>query len=189
MGRLLFMTFFGKERFDHQHVHPHESPATMWVPLAVLAVLSVVGGLIPIPEIVTHFTGGEHVPHAPLVMLVLASGLAFGGLGIAWYAYVREPSIPEQAADAAPGVYAFLRDKWRVDELYDATVVRLVFAAADAGARFFDPRIVDGAVNGLGALFAELSATWRRLQTGNLQHYALSFVVGALALLGWYVVR
>jgi NADH:ubiquinone oxidoreductase subunit 5 (subunit L)/multisubunit Na+/H+ antiporter MnhA subunit len=73
-------------------------------------------------------------------MLVLASGLAFGGLGIAWYAFVREPFIPERAANAAPGVYAFLRDKWRIDELYDATVVRLVFAAADAGARFFDPR-------------------------------------------------
>jgi len=123
------------------------------------------------------------------VMLLLASALAVGGLGIAWYAYVREPSIPEQTAEAAPGVYAFLRDKWRVDELYDATVVRLVFAAADAGARFFDPRIVDGAVNGVAALFAELSGAWRRLQTGNLQHYALSFVAGALVLLGWYVVR
>jgi len=189
MGRLLFLTFFGKERFDHHHVHPHESPATMWVPLAVLAVLSVVGGFIPIPEIVTHFTGAEHTPHAPMAMLVLASALAVGGLGIAWYAYVREPSIPEQTAEAAPGVYAFLRDKWRVDELYDATVVRLVFAAADAGARFFDPRIVDGAVNGVAALFAELSGAWRRLQTGNLQHYALSFVAGALVLLGWYVVR
>jgi hypothetical protein len=82
----------------------------------VLAVLVDRGRFHPIPEIVTHFTGGGAYAARPHAMLLAASGLAVGGLGIAWYAYVREPSIPEQAVDAAPGVYAFLRDKWRVDE-------------------------------------------------------------------------
>jgi NADH-quinone oxidoreductase subunit L len=121
--------------------------------------------------------------------MTLAAGLAFGGLGLAWYCYVREPSIPEQAATSAAGLYAMLRDKWRVDELYDLLVVRPVFGIANFGARFFDPAVVDGTVNGTGAVMLRLSGVWRRLQTGNLQHYALSFLVGALVLLGYYVGR
>jgi NADH-quinone oxidoreductase subunit L len=122
-------------------------------------------------------------------MLVTAVALALGGLGLAWYCYVREPSIPEQVAASMPGLYQRLRDKWRVDELYDATVVRLVFALAAFGARIFDPYVVDGIVNGTATLVGRWSEAWRRLQTGNLQHYALSFLAGALVLLGYYVAR
>jgi NADH-quinone oxidoreductase subunit L len=190
MGRMLFLTFFGQERFDHHRVHPHESPPSMLVPLVVLAILSAVGGLIDVPGTVHHFIGapGEEA-HATLLMLVGAVALALGGLALAWYCYVREPSIPEQAATSAAGLYALLRDKWRVDELYDIVVVRPLFAVATAGARFFDPWVVDGAVNGAGGLVAGLSRAWRRLQTGNLQHVALSFLAGALALLGYYMAR
>jgi NADH-quinone oxidoreductase subunit L len=190
MGRMFFLTFFGTERFDRHHVHPHESPPSMLVPLVVLAVLSAAGGFIDVPGQVHHFMGGhgEH-PHATPLMLAAAVALALGGLGLAWYCYVREPSIPEHAAASAPGAYALLRDKWRVDELYGALVVRPLFAVADAAARFFDPHVVDGAVNGTAALVARWSDAWRRLQTGNLQHYALSFLAGALVLLGYYVVR
>ena len=189
MGRMLFLTFFGRERFDHHHVHPHESPATMLVPLVVLALLSAVGGAIDVPGAVYHFMGRPHPPHAPIGPVGLAVGLSIGGLALAWYCYVREPSIPEQAAERAPGLYELLRDKWRVDELYDAIVVRPLFAAAEAGARVFDPRIIDGVVNGTAAAIAAVSATWRRAQTGNFQHYALSFLAGAVLLLGYYVAR
>jgi NADH-quinone oxidoreductase subunit L len=190
MGRMFFLTFFGKERFDHHHVHPHESPWTMLGPLVVLAFFSAVGGYIDIPGQVHHFIGGPEVHEAPAYgLMALAAVLAFTGLGAAWYCYVREPSIPEQAAESAAGLYAFLRDKWRVDELYDAIIVRPVFAFADFGARLFDPYVVDGSVNGLGALVRALSDGWRRFQTGNLQHVALSFVAGALLLLGYYVAR
>src|SRR5262249_34984056 len=133
--------------------------------------------------------GPDEHEHAAYGLMVLASVLAFGGLGLAWYCYVREPWIPERAATSARGLYALLRDKWRVDELYDAMVVRPVFALADFGARIFDPGVIDGAANGIAALVGGLSSAWRRLQTGNLQHYALSFLVGALALLGYYVSR
>jgi NADH-quinone oxidoreductase subunit L len=189
MGRLLFLTFFGDERFDAHHVHPHESPWSMLGPLVILAVFSAVGGYIDIPGQVNRFVGVPEEHEAAYGLMVLASVLAFGGLGLAWYCYVREPWIPERAATSARGLYALLRDKWRVDELYDAIVVRPVFALADFGARIFDPGVIDGAANGIAALVAGLSSAWRRLQTGNLQHYALSFLVGALALLGYYVSR
>jgi NADH-quinone oxidoreductase subunit L len=190
MGRMFFLTFFGKERFDHHHVHPHESPASMLVPLVVLAILSAVGGFIDIPAEVHHVVGvHEAEPAAPLGLLLLAAAIAVGGLGLAWYCYVREPALPELAAERFAALYALLRDKWRVDELYDAVVVRPVFALAGAGARFFDPYVVDGIVNGTARTVGALSSSWRRLQTGNLQHYALSFLVGAVVLLLYYVVR
>jgi NADH-quinone oxidoreductase subunit L len=190
MGRLFFLTFLGAERFDHHHVHPHESPPSMLVPLIVLAVLSAFGGLFDIPSLVHQVVGvhGEE-PAAPVGLLVLAAGLALGGLGLAWYCYVREPAIPEMAAERFAALYALLRDKWRVDELYDVVVVRPLFALARAGARVFDPYVVDGIVNGTGSAVAALSGVWRRFQTGNLQHYALSFLAGAVVLLGYYVAR
>jgi NADH-quinone oxidoreductase subunit L len=190
MGRMFFLTFFGNERFDHHHVHPHESPASMLVPLVVLAILSAVGGAFDVPGQV-HGVVGVHEAEAaaPLGMLVLAAALALGGLGLAWYCYVREPALPELAAERFAGLHALLSDKWRVDELYDAVVVRPLFALARLGARIFDPYVVDGIVNGTASAIAALSSTWRRLQTGNLQHYALSFLAGALALLGYYVTR
>ncbi len=82
-----------------------------------------------------------------------------------------------------------MRDKFRVDELYDAVVIRPLFAAADVAARGIDPKLIDGTVNGTGMLVAATSGVWRRLQTGNVQHYALFFLLGALALLGYYVGR
>jgi NADH-quinone oxidoreductase subunit L len=190
MGRLLFLTFFGTERFDQHHVHPHESPSTMLVPLVVLAVLSAVGGAFDVPAQVHRVVGvHEAAAGAPIGMLVLAAALAVGGLVLAWYCYVREPALPELASERFAALYALLRDKWRVDELYDAVVVRPVFAFARLGASFFDPYIVDGIVNGTASAVRATSSLWRRLQTGNLQHYALSFVAGALVLLVYYVVR
>src|SRR5262249_9301065 len=65
MGRLLFLTFFGAERFDHHHVHPHESPWSMLGPLVILALFSAVGGYIDVPGQVNHFIGGhEEHEHA-----------------------------------------------------------------------------------------------------------------------------
>jgi NADH-quinone oxidoreductase subunit L len=87
------------------------------------------------------------------------------------------------------GLYRLVADKFRVDELYEATIVRPVFAAAELGAGRIDPGAIDGVVNGAGTLLAATSALWRRLQTGNVQHYALSVLVGALVLLVYYARR
>ncbi len=82
-----------------------------------------------------------------------------------------------------------MRDKYRVDELYDAVIYRPLLALSDTAAWLVDRGMIDGIVNGVGTLVVSTSGAWRRLQSGNVQHYALSFLVGALALLSWYLVR
>ena len=67
--------------------------------------------------------------------------------------------------------------------------MRPLFVLADVNARTIDPGVIDGAVNGTGLLVAATSGAWRRLQTGNVQHYALSILAGALALVGYYLSR
>jgi NADH-quinone oxidoreductase subunit L len=189
MGRLLFLTFFGASRVEaHAKAHLHESPAVMTLPLVVLAVLAAVGGFLPIPEIVALVTGQHGHDHAPLWALIMASCLAFGGLGLAWLCYIARPEIPERVTTALNGLYDLVRDKFRIDELYDVVVVQPLFAMADAAASIVDRGIIDGAVNGVGRAVRATSRSWRRLQTGNVQHYALSFLVGVLALL-FYVTR
>ncbi|MCW5893489.1 MAG: NADH-quinone oxidoreductase subunit L [bacterium] len=187
MGRLFCMTFLGTLRADeHTKHHLHESPAVMTLPLVVLALLSVGGGFIPIPAIVELVTGHPHGhAHAPLWALVLASGLAFGGLGLAYALYVVAPDAPVRLAANLGALYRLSLDKFRIDELYDRLIVRPLFAAAGFLASTIDQGLIDGAVNGSGSLVSEASRLVRRLQTGNVQHYAFSFLVGVVLLLGW----
>jgi NADH-quinone oxidoreductase subunit L len=189
-GRLLCLAFLGESRVGEEASHHlHESPAVMTVPLAVLAVLAFGGGFLPVPEILAAAGFGHaEAEHAPFAFMALATVLALGGLGLSWLLYVRLPGIPMVLAWRLGGFYTLVRDKFRVDELYGAAVVRPLFAAADVAARDVDPLVIDGTVNGVGTLVAVTSGLWRRVQSGNVQHYALSFLVGALALL-WYYVR
>jgi NADH-quinone oxidoreductase subunit L len=189
MGRLLCMTFFGPCRADHHtQEHLHESPPVMTIPLLVLALLAAVGGWFAVPHEVELVTGEVTVAHPPLVALGSAVALAIGGLGLAWLLYVARPELPDRIAAGLGGVYRLVRDKYRIDELYDRVIYRPVLAMADAAAWVVDRGVIDGAVNGLGSFVVSTSGAWRRVQTGNVQHYALSFLVGALALVTYYLV-
>jgi NADH-quinone oxidoreductase subunit L len=189
MGRLIFLTFFGASRADHHtQEHAHESPAVMTVPLMILAVLAAVGGYLPIPHVVELVTGEVHVEHAPIETYGVAITLAVGGLALAWLFYIARPDLPGRVASALGGFYALVRDKYRIDELYDRVIYRPVLAMADAAAWVIDGKVIEGIVNGVGTFVFSTSGSWRRVQTGNVQHYALSFLVGALALVAYYLV-
>jgi len=119
----------------------------------------------------------------------VAPTLALGGLGSAYVLYVLRPDLPGVIAARLDGLYTLVRDKFRVDELYEATVVRVVFGVARVSAEEIDPRVIDGAANGVAGAVGAASTAWRRLQTGNVQHYAVSFLIGALLLVGYFVMR
>jgi NADH-quinone oxidoreductase subunit L len=189
MGRLMCLTFFGTSRVDaHAEHHLHESPPVMTIPLVVLAVLAAVGGALPVPHVVEQVTGHVRMDEATFAAKAVAIADTLGGLGLAWVFYVLRPELPGEVATALGGFYRLVRDKYRIDELYDRVIYRPVLAMADAAAWVIDLGFIDGIVNGVGAFVVSTSGAWRRVQTGNVQHYALSFLIGALVLVTYYLV-
>jgi NADH-quinone oxidoreductase subunit L len=201
MFRLLFMTFFGECRADeHTRHHIHESPPSMLIPLIVLAALSICGGWIGLPlhflwgDVLGHFLapvfGGHSLPHmsemTEVVLMAISVGAAVGGFGLALFMYVLRPAIADRAAAAAPGLYALIGNKYYVHEIYEAAFVRTTLSAATRLWSWVDVGVIDATVNGTAAFVAANGRLWRRMQTGNVQHYAVSMLVGAVLLLGYY---
>ncbi|MBI3770433.1 MAG: NADH-quinone oxidoreductase subunit L [Deltaproteobacteria bacterium] len=204
MFRLLFLTFTGalRARPEVAH-HVHESPALMTGPLVVLALLSIVGGWVGLPEgwlwgpafgrflapITGHPHLGEHGAGVETTLMVVTTLLAAGGATLAYVFYVRRPELPQTIASRFAPVYELLVGKYWVDELYDAVVVRPYVALSTVLWRVVDQTVIDGVVNGVATTVAANGQLWRYAQDGNVQHYALVFLGGAIALLSYYLVR
>jgi NADH-quinone oxidoreductase subunit L len=198
MWRLLLLTFFGASRVAHEvgH-HVHESPPVMTVPLWILAILAAAAGLWGVPWAegtwIGHFLdpvlgrgpAQEAVHHGPAWGLMAVSVLAaLGGIVVAWLFYIRgwadlgKVGVPQNAA------HRVLLHKYYVDELYEALFVRPTVRVAEWCAQAFDLGVIDAAVNGVAALVARAAAGLRRYQTGFVMNYALSMLIGVVALLG-----
>lgn len=181
---------------------PHESPKVMTVPLVILGSLALVAGVLNMAPF--HFTPFEHwlapvfktgshvvttiKTGAELVQLeywMLVPGiLAFAlGAGFAWWVYqVRQGEPARKAAEATPGLYRLVRDKWRIDELYDHTAIGAVDAMAETST-WFDKYVVDGVFSKLtAAAVAGFGALLRLFQNGRVQTYAVAMVLGTVAL-------
>jgi len=205
MFRLLFMTFTGTCRADeHTRHHIHESPLSMTLPLMVLAGLSIVGGWVGLPlhigwgNQLEHFLApvfghAQHPLHLDLsveyVLMSTSVLVALGGLAVAYVLYIQRPELPRVLSDKLGGVYDLLLNKYYVDELYEALFVRPTVALSTWLWRVIDAGLIDGLVNGSATVVAANSTLWRRLQTGNVQHYALSMLAGAVLVLGYLVLR
>lgn len=204
MTRQVILVFFGKARWHdassehgaHGDFTPHESPRVMLVPLVVLAALSVVGGFMQLPfskdlHFLEHWLApvveesersikGTWAYDNKYVLLGVAVIVAVAGiaLSLAVYAKRRLPAVEPKV----------LENAW----FYDASVAKVVGgpgAAAFRGVAAFDAGIVDGAVNGAGALARGLGGIVRRAQTGFVRAYAALIAFGAIALLAWFVWR
>jgi NADH-quinone oxidoreductase subunit L len=206
MFRMLFLTFFGTERFDEHHVHVHESPRIVLVPLVVLAVLAVVGGWMAAPELlggVNHFRQFlspvflfSHMNETSLppdhldasiaieaLKVLLGAPVIAGLLGflLAWWLYVRNPEAPKKIAESLSAPYQLLRRKYFVDEFYSAVIVRpLVWISDKILWRTVDEGVIDGAVNGVARVSRESGDRLRYLGSGNARSYATWIVLGAV---------
>jgi len=203
MFRLVFLTFWGQQRYDEHHVHVHESPWSMLGPLVVLAILSVVGGWLAAPALwggKDHFTAflapvfgsGEAAAvidevaahNLEITLAIVAVFTALLGIAVAYWLYVRRPKKPEQLAKSLQPVYQTLLNKYWVDELYAATVVRpLVWLSENVLWKVVDVEAIDGTVNGIAHGATSLGDTVRHTQSGNARSYAVWVVVGALAVI------
>jgi NADH-quinone oxidoreductase subunit L len=194
MFRAWFLAFWGKPRWNaetvghgaahgHGHDGPRESPLVMAVPLAILAVPSVLSGFWGSPLFGNGFAlfleGHVAESGANWLVMGLSSAFALGGIGLAWAMYGARVLSPERVTALFGPAYAVLANRYWVDEAY-AGIVRVgVFGPARAF-RWFDVGVIDGAVNGVGRLAAGAGQRLRRIQTGQLQNYGWAMYAGAL---------
>jgi NADH-quinone oxidoreductase subunit L len=178
--RAMFLTFFGDYR-GHEH-HPHESPAIMLAPLAVLAVLSLAGGyLFKVPQYLsTVFPPMEEAEDMTLVAISVAAGVI--GIFLAWLMYIAQPRLADSLS--IKGLYTLVYNKYFVDEIYDATVVNPVVGGSRVLLwRVADVGLIDGIVNGIGSRARDVGAVLRSLQSGNIRSYAAWVVFGSVLLI------
>jgi NADH-quinone oxidoreductase subunit L len=190
MFRLLFITFFGSFRgTEEQRHHVHESPAAMTTPLVILAVLSIIGGFIGVPEVFMH--GGEklseflspvvpttvhgEVSHSTEYLLMgLTTVIAVVAILIAWARYKNYTEEKPSAIGKA------MENKWYVDEIYDAIIVRPLNQLGIIANRYFERSGIDAIVNGVGRLVNYGSRQMRWLQSGQVGSYVLLMVISML---------
>ncbi len=183
VSRAMFLTFWGEYR---GHAQPHESPGSMTIPLALLALLSISGGNLPVMDwirpVVEPNSGSEHA-HDPMASMILYTPFLIG-IGLAYWLYVASPRIPETLAARFPGLYRLIYNKYYVDEVYDVAVVHpiaqgsrnLLWRGVDAG-------LIDGIVNGVGGVARWMGGGLRHLQGGNIRSYATWVALGAVLLI------
>ncbi|MBS1772540.1 MAG: NADH-quinone oxidoreductase subunit L [Bacteroidetes bacterium] len=190
MFRLLMLTFMGSFRgTEEQKHHLHESPWQMTMPLIILAILSLVGGFVQLP----HLFGGhdflnEFLAKANVPALVVEDpGMEmreytlFGGtcLGlIIIFIATRKLFAVDSFKGEYGGFKKVLANKWYIDELYDAIIVRPLNALSSAFDRFVERMGIDGIVNGVGKLVRWGSDRVRLLQTGQVGFYIFVMVIG-----------
>ncbi len=182
VSRAMFLTFFGSYR-GHEH-HIHESPAVMTLPLAVLALLSLAGGyLFPVPAFLSNlFPPMEEVENSSLMAISVAFGL--GGIALAYLMYAVKPALADSFVSGIKGLYTLVYNKYFVDEIYDATVVKpLVGGSRWVLWRGVDVGIIDGLANGIATASRGVGGVLRLVQSGNIRSYAAWVVFGSVALM------
>lgn len=197
MFRLVFLVFFGEERFG-SNVHPHESGAWMALPLVILAVASIFVGFVGFPPedgAVHHFLmkSFSHLhPHHVSMSMTYAFGIistivALSGIAVAYVTYMRKSISTDALAARFSGLYQFLLNKWYIDEFFMAAVVNPFKDIAMFMWKIVDIRIIDGTVNGVGTSISATSQRLRKLQTGMVANYALEIAIGMVVLLGVFL--
>jgi NADH-quinone oxidoreductase subunit L len=189
MFRLWYLTFMGEPRSPE--IHPHESPWSMLGPLVILALLSIGGGWIGIERFAAFLapsTGARiaesSAPNLELILSLVAVAVAFVGWFIADRLYLKERAKPAQIAEALPGAYRVLVNKYYVDEIYGAAVVKplLGFSQYVLGWAV-DIGLLGGLAWLLGGIAMLSGAILQRWQSGNLRSYAAWLAAGAAAVL------
>jgi len=208
MFRMLYLTFYGKFRGTHeQEHHLHESPPSMTIPLVVLAILSIFGGFIGVPEALgghhelEHFLApvfekSTHLLVAPelsksmeITLMCISVGGALLALVYAYVKYIKNAHVPVKDGEERPALVDISYHKFYIDELYDAIVRKPLDALSVFFYKVVERLGIDGLVNGLGRGTIETSKGLRLLQTGNVGFYIFMMVVGIISILMYILIK
>ncbi len=209
--RMFFLVFHGKERMDdHTKHHLKESPWVVTVPLIALAIPAVISGYLLDPMVVGDFFKGaikgvgEHesliseISHhyhgiLPFILHGLSAPpfwLAMGGLGSAWFIYMRKPEIAEWFYNKFRWIHTLLDNKYFIDDFNQKVFAGGAVALGKGLWKYGDRMLIDTGIVNDSAGFVKKLAGWSRyLQTGYMYHYAFSMIIGVLALMGWVIYK
>ena len=193
--RIIWLAFFGSFRGGHElEHHLHESPSSMTIPLLILGVGAIAAGWIGISPLlggnnwVAHFleeaVGHPHVhgSHSEEWMVMgISVAVAVAGILTSMIFYLWRPELPKILGSKFKAVYTVLWNKYYVDEFYDFIIVRPTkWIATSILVDVTDGKIIEGIVNGVPRWIAVFGESLRKIQTGNLQHYAIGMGAGFL---------
>ncbi len=132
---------------------------------------------------------GQADERTELLLMGLSTGLAFTGIGLAAYFWLRNRAASARIARSVAPVYTLLLNKYYIDELYDAVLVRPIQMWSRGLWKGADTILIDGSVNGVGLAVQRTSSMLRQLHSGSIRAYAASLFLGVVLILGWYLVR
>lgn len=179
MFRIYFGIFWGKDR-EYEH-KPKESPLSMTFPLMFLALISIVGGFIPFSEFITPDKVGFEA-HLNYPLAAIAIGVGLTGISLAWLFYKKENSLSDKFANAFGFFYKWAFHKFYFDELYLFITKKIIFKRISAPIAWFDKKVVDGTMVGIGNKTVQTSEKIKGMQSGKVQDYAFAFVGGVVVL-------
>jgi NADH-quinone oxidoreductase subunit L len=201
--RLIFKTFHGEPHDRAHYEAAHETPKTMLIPLALLAVGSIAAGYPALGLFTGHgadeffrqaLTLGpaeklfESAEKLPLALSLLPTVMMIGGFFVAYVFYMRRPDIPVALARDQQPLYKFLLNKWYFDEIYDFLFVRPAIWLGRLFWKGGDAFIIDGfGPDGVSARVLDVTRNVIRLQTGYLYHYAFAMLIGVAAAITWFM--
>jgi NADH-quinone oxidoreductase subunit L len=133
--------------------------------------------------------GGGHSAALELLMMGVSVVIALIGIGIAYLFYVKNPALPKMLAERWKGLYQLVFNKYYVDELYEILFIKSLKGLGTGLWKGFDEFVIDGTINGIAYFVGLLSNAMRRIQTGLVQNYAFSMIIGGIVLVAYYIVR
>ena len=195
MFRLLFLTFFGKFRGTHEQAnHLHESPSSMTIPLIILAILSVVGGLIGLPEFWNASNWmHHHLEHIIIrknpsilshetewMLMALAVAAALSVFYFTYLLFIKNKVLPVNKEEEMKHWQRLIYNKYYIDEIYDMVIRKPLDSISSVFFKFIDLRLVDGTVNAIGNSVKSVGSLVRLIQTGNIGFYLMTMAMGVV---------
>ena len=199
MTRMLWIVFFGEFRgTQHQKDHLHESPASMTIPLVVLAALSILGGYLNVPEFMVEHKNSfdiwlskyntvplaaHSLSHETEWTLTFATTILVLVIFVVSYFLYQKPQNLPLTDQNQKGITKLLAQKFYIDELYDAIFVKPAMHLSDLFYKIIDLKIIDEAVNKVATLPIQVGNQLKRTQNGNVEYYLFAMVAGIIAIL------
>lgn len=199
MFRLMYLTFFNDFRgTEEQKHHLHESPALITIPLVILAALAAIGGAISLPgnSWLNHYLAplfaqkshAHHLGATEYTLMAVATLGALIGIGIAYSKYLKKKEIPV-AETEVQGLHKVLSNKYYLDEIYMATIVKPIYMLSSFAKKYVE-KFISKAVIGLGGATYALSIKGKKIQNGNIGVYLFAFIFGMVGFLVYvFIIR